>query len=211
MRIAQDVLPRRVAKSDCLQREQLTVWFDAVRAINNPVIAAYLQTLLLTGARREELAGVRWSDVDFKWHSLTITDKVDGERTLPLTPGVAALLRALPRRNCWVFSSPAAKTGRLQEPRSQHIRAVTVAGLPPLTLHGLRRYFGTLSEWVECPVGVVAQIMRHKPSATAEKHYRVRPLDLFCAWHTKIEAWILEQDGVHFIPEQPGLRAVAIA
>jgi integrase len=44
------------------------------------------------------------------------------------------------------------------------------AGLPDLTLNGLRRSFGTLSEWLECPAGVVAQIMGHKPSAIAEKH-----------------------------------------
>ncbi len=60
--------------------------------------------------------------------------------------------------------------------------------------------FGTLAEWVECPVGVVAQIQGHKPSATAEKHYRRRPLDLLRMWHVKIEGWILEQAGI----EQPG-------
>jgi integrase len=56
------------------------------------VIAAYLQTALLTGARREEVAGIRWEDVDFQWRSMTIKDKVDGERTIPLTPYVASLL-----------------------------------------------------------------------------------------------------------------------
>jgi hypothetical protein len=38
--------------------------------------------------------------------------------------------------------------------------------------------------------------MGYKPSATAERHYKVRPLDLLRAWHTKIEAWILEQAGI---------------
>lgn len=46
------------------------------------------------------------------------------------------------------------------------------------------------------PVGIVAQIMGHKPSATAEKHYTVRPLDLLRMWHTRYEAWILEQAGI---------------
>ncbi len=170
-----------------------------MRQIGNPVIAAYLQGLLLTGARREELAGLTWDDVDFQWKAMTIRDKVDGERTIPLTPYVAGLLAALPRRNEWVFSSPTAASGRLQEPRIQHNKALTAAGLPALSIHGLRRSFGTLAEWVECPAGVSAQIMGHKPSATAEKHYRVRPLDLLRMWHTKIEGWILEQAGI----EQP--------
>ena len=67
-----------------------------------------------------------------------------------------------------------------------------------LTLHGLRRSFKSLTEWLEIPAGVVAQLMGHKPSATAEKHYTVRPLDLLRVHHEKIEAWILEQAGVAF-------------
>ena len=209
-RMARDELPKKASKDDCLQREQLPAWFAAVRQIGNPVIAAYLQGLLLTGARREELAGLTWEDVDFQWKAMTIKDKVDGERTIPLTPYVAAVLAALPRRNQWVFSSPTAASGRLQEPRIQHNKALAAAGLPALSIHGLRRSFGTLAEWVECPAGVSAQIMGHKPSATAEKHYRVRPLDLLRMWHTKIEGWILEQAGVpHEARHEPGtLRVV---
>jgi len=217
-RIAKDTLPKKTAKTDCLQREQLPAWFAAVRAIGNPVIAAYLQTLLIIGSRREELAGLKWGDVDFRWQAITIRDKVEGERTIPLTPYVASLLTNLPRRKDkegnqipWVFSSPSAKSGRLQEPSIQHRRACAFAGVSGLTLHGLRRSFSTLTEWMECPVGVVAQIMGHKPSATAEKHYKVRPLDLLRMWHIKIEAWMLEHGDIKFEPEQAkqGLRVVA--
>jgi len=210
-KVSRDNLPKKQAKTDCLQREQLEPWFAEVRKIPNPVISAYLQALLLTGARREELAGLQWQDVDFQWQSLTIRDKVDGERTIPLTPFVAVLLAGLPRRNQWVFSSPKAESGRLQEPAIAHRRAVAAAGLPVLTLHGLRRSFGTLCEWVEMPVGISAQIMGHKPSATAEKHYRQRPLDLLRMWHSKAEGWILEQAGIAFDAGQakPGLRVVA--
>jgi hypothetical protein len=66
-------------------------------------------------------------------------------------------------------------------------------GLPPLTIQGLRRSFGTLAEWTECPAGISAQIMGHKPSAIAEKHYRKRPIDLLRQWHTKIEKFILDE------------------
>ncbi|WP_374477802.1 tyrosine-type recombinase/integrase [Zoogloea sp.] len=209
-RQAKEALPKKAAKDDCLQREQLPAWFSHVRQIQNPVIAAYLQTALLAGARREEVAGIQWADVDFQWKSVTIKDKVEGERTIPLTPYVAALLASLPRRNEWVFSSTTAEDGRLQEPRIAHNKALLAAGLPPLSIHGLRRSFGTLAEWVEVPAGIVAQIMGHKPSATAEKHYRRRPLDLLRMWHAKIEGWILEQAGIEQPrEEQPaGLRVV---
>lgn len=191
-----EALPKRQAKTDCLMKEQLTGWFAGVRQIHNPVIAAYLQSLLLTGARKEELAGIKWTDVDFRWKSITIRDKVEGQRVIPLTPFVLSLLQFLPRRNEWVFSSPAAASGRIQEPFNAHQRALAVAGIDSLSLHGLRRSFGSLAEWVELPTGIVAQIMGHKPSATAERHYRVRPLDLLRAWHTKLEEWILKQAGI---------------
>lgn len=226
-RIKQD-LPKQKAKDDCLQREQLPLWFDHVRQIPNTTHASYLQCLLLTGARREEMAGLRWDDVDFQWNSITIRDKVEGERTIPLTPYVASLMQALKRINEtppnvteitrrkakgekwqpseWVFSSASAANGRLQEPRINHNKALTAAGLPDLSIHGLRRSFGTLCEWVEVPAGISAQIMGHKPSATAEKHYRRRRLDLLRMWHTKIEGWILEQAGI----EQPSTEATKL-
>lgn len=199
------------AKDDALQREQLKTWFAEVRKDSNNVMSTYLQALLLTGARKEELMGTKWTDVDFQWKTLTIRDKVEGERTIPLTPYVGHLLSGLPRRNDWVFSSPTSKSKRLQDPRGSHVRALRAGALPHVTLHGLRRSFGSLAEWVECPVGIVAQIQGHKPSAIAEKHYRVRPIDLLRKWHEKIEAWTLEQAGLVFDPnaEERRLRLVA--
>jgi integrase len=96
-------------------------------------------------------------------------------------------------------------------PRNPHNDACVVAGIDDLSIHGLRRSFKSLTEWLEIPAGVVAQLMGHKPSATAEKHYTVRPLDLLRVHHEKIEAWILEQAGVTFDAKaEPGkLRVVA--
>lgn len=217
-RVSRESLPKLKPKRDCLQREQLPGWFAAVQGLSSPVVSAYLQVLLLTGARREELAGLKWEDVDFKWKSINIRDKVEGERTIPLTPYVSSLLSELKLLNDrpfsvsvmgsdqtfktvpskWVFSSPTAVSGRLQDPSHAHRKACANAAIAHLTLHGLRRSFKSLAEWLEMPVGVVAQIMGHKPSAIAEKHYTVRPLDLLRIWHSKYEAWLLKEGKVQF-------------
>jgi integrase len=234
-----EVPSRKSKKFDVLERGQLKAWFAAVRGLSNPVISTYLQGLILTGARREELAGLRWDDVDFKWGSIWVKDKVAEEgRKIPLTPYFATLLLDLKRRNDtpppkdrilhgkriendltnwqpspWVFSSKGAAAGRIAEPRITHNRALSVAGLSHVTLHGLRRTFASLAEWVEMPRGVVAQIMGHAPNATAEKHYINRPLELLAIWHSKYEAWILEQAKIEFKqPDkkgQPRLQEVA--
>ncbi|MBL1980934.1 preprotein translocase, partial [Klebsiella pneumoniae] len=91
-------LARAETKDDCLQREQLANWFAAVQQLSNRTISNYLQILLLTGARREELANLKWNDIDFKWHSMTIRDKIEGERVIPLTPYVSMLAHSLPRQ-----------------------------------------------------------------------------------------------------------------
>ena len=207
---AREALGKPKAKDDSLLKEQLPAWFAAVRSIGNQTVAAYLQTLLMTGARPGEVLAMRWDDLNTQWRGLTIRDKVEGERVIPLTPYVHNLLAALPRRNEFVFASSRNENTPLTEPNHAHDKACKVAAIDALTLHGLRRSFGTLSEWLEAPSGVVAQIQGHKPSATAEKHYRVRPLDLLRVHHERIEAWILEQAGIVFDAQaEPGkLRAV---
>jgi len=208
---AREALGKPGTKSDVLQREQLAVWFAAVQQIQNPVIAACLQMMLLTGARPGEVLSLRWEDINTQWKGIQIRDKVEGTREIPATPYMLHLLAALPRRNEWVFASNTSATGCLTEPNNPHTRACTAAGLKGLTLHGLRRSFSSLTEWLEVPAGVVAQIQGHKPSATAEKHYKVRPLELLRVHHERIEAWILEQAGVTFdAAVEPGkLRVVA--
>ena len=208
---AREALGKPGTKSDVLQREQLAAWFAAVQQIQNPVIAACLQMMLLTGARPGEVLALRWEDVNTQWKGISIRDKVEGTREIPATPYMLHLLAALPRRNDWVFSSPTSASGCLTEPNNPHTRACAAAGLEGLTLHGLRRSFASLTEWLEVPAGVVAQIQGHKPSATAEKHYKVRPLELLRVHHERIEAWILEQAGIVFDAKAaPGaLRVVA--
>lgn len=212
---AREALGKAGTKSDVLQRGQLAVWFATVQQIQNPVIAACLQMMLLTGARPGEVLALRWRDVNTQWRGIHIRDKVEGAREIPATPYILHLLASLPRRNEWIFSSPTSASGRLSEPNTPHARACNAAGLEGLTLHGLRRSFSSLTEWLEVPAGVVARIQGHKPSATAEKHYKVRPLELLRLHHERIEAWILEQAGVQFdsatASESNHLRLVQVA
>ncbi|WP_175957656.1 integrase family protein [Burkholderia sp. BCC0405] len=214
----------KTPEGDCLEREQLPAWFKAVRGLPNPVVSAYLQGVLITGPRREELAELRWENVDLRWNKIKLRDKIEGARIIPLTPYFRSLLLELKRINetppsvaqmrtmtatgtswqpsPWVFPSSASESGHIEEPRYAHGTAIEQAGLPHVTLQGLRRSFGTLAEWLEIPAGVVAQIQGHKPSALAEKHYRRRPLDLLRQWHARFEAWMLEQAQIKFEPPE---------
>jgi integrase len=186
-------------RHDSLQKEQLPFWFSEIRKIQNPVISAYLQGLLITGARREELAALRWEEVDFRWKTIKLADKMEPFRIIPLTPYLSELLSALPRENEWVFSSSTSASGHITEPSIAHRKACAAAGVS-LSIHGLRRSFSSLSVWVEVPESISRQIMGHSPGDVHVGLYTFYPIGLLRQWHTKIESWILTEAQLEFGP-----------
>ena len=201
-------LPSTTRRTDALEAAQVPGWWAGVEQLSNRTASAYLRALLLTGARREELAALTWANVDFQWRKLTIADKVDSTRTIPLTPYMAQLLVTLPRVGPFVFASTG-KAGRITDARASHAQALRHAGIEHLTFHGLRRSFSLLGEAAGAPAGAIAQVMGHKPSATAEG-YRPRSIDALRPFLEQIEAHILALAGVQFDTKaEPGkLRAI---
>jgi integrase len=201
-------LPRNTKRTDVLGVAQLPGWWQGVEQLQNRTASAYLKALVLTGARKEEMAALTWANLDFRWRKLTIADKWEPTRTIPLTPYLAQLLASLPRVNDFVFASTS-KAGRIIDARSSHKRALQSAGIAHLTFHGLRRTFTQRGRSV-APAGAVAQIEGHQPSATAEG-YAVLPLDDLRPYAALIETRILEQAGIKFdVKAEPGkLQLVA--
>lgn len=226
-----DVLPASKPRTDALEAEQLAAWFAGTGKLRNRHAAAYLVALLMTGARREEMAGLRWEDVDFQNRRMTIADKVDATRIIPLAPYLASLLESLPRvvladgkQNPFVFASAVTQkgenkgrsrsaSGRIAEPRAYHADVLTEAGLPHVSIHGLRRSFALMGEAAGAPAGAIAQIMGHRPSAISER-YKPRPIGVLGEYLTRVEAFILEKAGIAFeaaAAKPMGLRLVSAA
>lgn len=214
-------LPSSTRRTDALEAAQVAGWWAGVEQLGNRAASAYLRALLLTGARREEMAALKWTDLDFQWRKLTLADKVDATRVIPLTDYLAQTLGGLPRINEFVFASTGkakrisdarastGKAGRISDARASHARALQSAGIAHLTIHGLRRSFSLLGEAAGAPAGAIAQVMGHKPSATAEG-YRPRSVDALRPFLAQIESHILDIAGVQFVPQAaPGaLRVV---
>lgn len=186
----QENLPRKRTRTDSLEAGQVKDWWRSVDALENRTASVYLRALLLTGARREEMAKLTWAQIDFRWMKMTIADKVDESRTIPLSVYLRSLLEALPRRGPFVFASDSA-SGRISDVRRSLMRALEGAGIGHLSPHGLRRSFSILGEAAGAPAGAIAQIMGHKPSATAEG-YRPRTVDGLRPYLQQIEDHILD-------------------
>ena len=195
-------------RKDALEAAQVAGWWAGTEQLSNRTASVYLRALLLTGARREEMAALTWANVDFQWRKLTLADKVDTTRVIPLSPYMAQMLATLPRKGEFVFAS-AAKSGRIADARSSHQKVLQSAAVEHLTLHGLRRSFSLLGEAAGAPAGAIAQVMGHKPSATAEG-YRPRSVDALRPFLAQIEAHILHLAAVPLVADlEPGkLRAV---
>ncbi len=201
-------LPSNTRRTDALEAAQVPGWWAGVEQLSNRTASAYLRALLLTGARREEMAALRWQDVDFQWRKLTIADKVEATRTIPLTPYLAQLLATLPRVGPYVFASTG-KAGRITDARASHAQVLQHAQVKHLTFHGLRRTFIRQARNI-APAGVPAQIAGHAPSAVAEG-YAILSMDELRPHAERVEAHILSLAGVQFDAQtEPGkLRVVA--
>lgn len=183
-------------RTDALESAQVAGWWSGVMQLTNSVASAYLRTLLLTGARREEVAALKWADIDFRWRKVTLADKVGDTRTIPLSAYLAWLLDSLPRTSEFVFAS-SSKSGRLTDPRSSHQKVLESAGIKHLTIHGLRRSFALMGEASGAPAGAIAQLQGHRPSATAEG-YKPRSLDALRPYVELITSHVLALAGINF-------------
>lgn len=191
----QENFPALKRRNDVLMAAQTKGWWAEAEKLSNRTASIYLRALLLTGARREELAGLKWQDVDFQWNRLTLADKIHATRTIPLTPFLGQLLATLPRINEFVFASTG-KKGRIVDARAAHQKVLQGAGIDHLTLHGLRRANKQRGR-AAVPHGAVDQMQGHAPSGTADG-YAVLPLDDLRPFAERIEAHILELAGVQF-------------
>ncbi|MDC1174210.1 site-specific integrase [Bacteriovoracaceae bacterium] len=83
----------------------------------------FLYCLAHTGARRSEVVGLRWKDVDFPRGVLTFIETKNGtNRTIKMSPQLTKLLQGQPRTSSYVFTNPKGEqVGRSQ--LNRHIYA----------------------------------------------------------------------------------------
>jgi integrase len=117
---------KRAVKDD-----DMPAFYNAVMALENPVARDYILLALHTGLRREELARLRWQDVDFRGRVIRIKEtKRNYDVDLPTSDFVHDLLVA--RRSIgntgYVFPA-ASKSGRITEPKSSFDKIGQAIGL----------------------------------------------------------------------------------
>lgn len=199
------VLPPRHQKSDprWWSAEELRRFIDATAT--RPYGIAWLLALTC-GLRRGELAGLRWSDIDFDAQVIHIRQQrqrlaaeglVDlplksrsSRRSLPIPHGMGPLLLArrreaaalslrLGRPVIYVLSTSAGEGIDPHTLNKALSHDIALSGIRPINLHGLRHTMASLSVSLGVPIKVVQSILGHASyQLTADTYAHVLPDDM---------------------------------
>jgi integrase len=147
-----------------IKKHQLIDWWNAVLSLDNDYIKLYLQLLLLTGLREKEGLTLKWSNVDLKDKSFTITSEIaknKNEITLPMSDYVYNIFKQLysKRLNDYVFPSLVNSEKHLVEVARQ-VKSVRTTSNVEFCLHDLRRTYTTIAQNI-VPYIVLKKLLNH--------------------------------------------------
>ena len=123
----------------------------ALRALEdegaNPKAIAIIRLWALTGCRRDEIARLKWSEIDFERGCLRLATSKTGRSTRPLARAAIEILEAQTKVNGSDYVFPAAddKETFYQCTKLHWDRAIARANLPGVTPHTLRHTIGSTS------------------------------------------------------------------
>ncbi len=128
----------------------------------NPKALSIARLWALTGCRRDEIAGLRWSEVDLGRGLLVFGDSKTGKSVRPLGAAAVALLEALGRdpRSGFVFPAESG-AGHYVGTKRVWPRVVARAGLPGVTPHTLRHTVGSTAVSAGEALALTGAILGH--------------------------------------------------
>ena len=161
-----------------LKPEELPVFFDAVLALNNTTNRDMILMLLFTGQRTVNVFGMKWKDIDL----VNGTWNVDGDELknknsaiFPLSDQAINLLKARKQHrksDQWVFPSRMTDNYIKRIPYSwELVRKAT--GYHDLTLHDLRRTFGSWQAINGSSLSVIGRSLGHTSSSSTQIYSRL--------------------------------------
>lgn len=176
---------------DCVDKVQhkskMTAWLTpdqaaqllrSARAAGDPLYPAWLLGLCC-GLRRGEILGLRWSDVDFASGVIHVQRqliRVDG-RTLETPPKTATSIRDVPLPEVLSDQLRFMRCGgRIVNATPDGLQdaleaACRRAGVPRITLHGLRHSMAAVAASEGIPIKVLQEIMGHAQYTTTADVY----------------------------------------
>jgi len=126
----------------------------------NPDAVAFLYLLILTGARKGEIAAAQWDWLDGQ--VLRLPDSKTGRRNVYLPDQVMALLAKLPTNRKTI-------TG-MADPKKFWYRVRAEAGCPDLRMHDLRHSFASAALKAGLNLSQIGELLGHASTQTTKRY-----------------------------------------
>jgi integrase len=177
---------REHARERFLDADELRRFFVALDAEPSDAWRAAFALALLTGARRSNVLGMRWADLDLArglWHVPAKDAKSGDPMVLVLVPAAVAVLRRRaadlgPDAGEWVFPG-VGKSGHLEEPKKvwrallKRAALVDAEGKNAVRLHDLRRTLGSWQAAAGASLSIIGRSLGHKSLQATQVYARL--------------------------------------
>lgn len=163
-----------------LTGEELPKFFAALAEVKNKNFKEFILLSLLTGARRENVLGMRWQDFNFDANFWTVPGEVSkngSPLTLSLSASAVELLlkrkEKADSKTIYVFPANS-KTGYMSAPKKLWTALLSEAELTNLHLHDLRRSLGSWLAMTGASLHITGTALGHKSTEATKVYARLQ-------------------------------------
>jgi len=171
---------KEVSRERFLQPDEMKRLFDALEnAETSDDFRDYIYLSLFTAARRGNVLGMKWTDIDLDAALWTIPGEVSKNGSIMRIPLAEAAVDILQRRKAtagsvFVFPSSESKTGHYCTPTKAWAALLKRAGLKDLRLHDLRRSCGSVMANQGTSLAVIGGALGHKHHSSTAVYARLQ-------------------------------------
>lgn len=142
----------------------------ALKTVTTYVTAA-IRLLILTGARRNEILTLKWSDVDFECNLIRLQESKTGQKTIYLSAPALQVLGEIPR----IKGNPYVICGKKEGAHLVNIKDPWMeirenAGLEGVRIHDIRHNYASTAIITGHHLKVVGALLSHQSSKTTERY-----------------------------------------
>jgi integrase len=136
-----------------------------------PVALAATRFLALTGWRRGEMLGLKWSEVDLSTRTVRLADTKTGASLRPLSRSACDVMGALPRLGALVFPASVGADKPMRGFHKVWLRIAKRAGFgADVTPHVLRHSFASVAADLGFSELTIAALIGHKKASVTSKY-----------------------------------------
>jgi integrase len=184
---------RSSAKDRVLLPAELFALGQATKAAEQtyPAAGAAVRIIALTGMRREEACGLRWSEVDTGAHCLRLERTKTGRSMRPLGGAAIAVLNDLHKlqtSETWVF--PNRNNTGSADLKTSIAAIFDAAGLKDARAQELRRTFASIAAAEGYSDSTIGELLGHARRGVTSRHYIRRPDAALVAAANRVSAAI---------------------